>query len=973
MRSLALITAILTIPQGVLADLDSASQALANGDYNTAAREFRTLANEGDAKAQANLGYMYYVGEGVQQNYEEAVNWYRKAAVQGDPDAQYNLAVAYAFGEGITQDFTEAATWYRRAAEQGHILAQYSLGISYAYGEGVRQDARESVRWFTAAAEQGYDRAQVQLGSKYHTGDGVPQDYNEAARWYRMAADRGNAAAQFNLGSMYRSGTGVGQDYNQAIRWFRLAADQGYANAQNELASIERTMAGASRTGTTPNIQPAPISRPTQPARQEPAPAIAARSPAPAPQATQPEPPVLREAESSTPDIRPSTPVGDTAMDETVEPASAPEPEPEVAEQPSRFGFIRNIFRRDPQETQTASETEVEDQSVAATAEEADVSEDQAPAEETLVAEEPPAVEETAVEQERAPRFGFIRNIFHRDQQEESTETPATEPAIEDRSMAAATEPEVIEEEPQAEELPSPEEAPVEAEPAVEQERPSRFGFIRNIFRRDPGTEEANDPGTVNEETVAIAEETPEPSYQEEESEPITEPAEDTRAAETRTRPGLLGRFFNRGERESEESSLGEEEGTVSDLGYAERDAEFTATADQIDTARMALLDRDYAKAFEEFSSLANQGDRASQYELASLYYQGLGTERSYTEAAQWYQRAAEQGDGDAQYSLGNMYLMGEGIEQSDSKAAYWYRKAADQGHEEARNNLENIARVAEITSNQPEPERELTPAESAYENDEEEVASEAAGGEERSRFGFIKNIFKRGEGNKEPVAEAAPPPEPVTEPEPEADDSGEKKGILSRWFGKDDEEDAGETEEMAAVDYDRAEVDEAMDILEGSATPEQEARVIAVADYEKGLSYSFGEGVEKDGAEAFRWFLKSAEQGYAPAQYKVGAAYAYGDGVAADAVEAASWYRKAAQQGYALAQRNLGVMYSRGEGLEQDKPLALAWYSVLAESGNVMDIRRRDQLESELTAEERQRAMEILENLKGSINTTRD
>jgi TPR repeat protein len=225
------------------ADIYSASNALSRGDYETAVAEFTELAEKGDASAQANLGYMYYAGEGVPQDYEKAVYWYRKAATQGNKDAQYNLAVSYAFGEGVKQDLTEAAIWYRRAGEQGHVVSQYSLGISYAYGEGVPQDQKEAARWFKKAAEQGYARAQVHLGSMHHTGEGVDQDYTEAVRWYRMAADRGDATAQYNLGAMYRSGKGVEQNYAQAKRWFRQSADQGYAAAQNELASLERSAA----------------------------------------------------------------------------------------------------------------------------------------------------------------------------------------------------------------------------------------------------------------------------------------------------------------------------------------------------------------------------------------------------------------------------------------------------------------------------------------------------------------------------------------------------------------------------------------------------------------------------------------------------------------------------------------------------------------------------------------------------------
>ena len=41
------------------------------------------------AIAQNNLGWMYYYGLGVEQDYTEALRWFKKAAEQGYVDAQY--------------------------------------------------------------------------------------------------------------------------------------------------------------------------------------------------------------------------------------------------------------------------------------------------------------------------------------------------------------------------------------------------------------------------------------------------------------------------------------------------------------------------------------------------------------------------------------------------------------------------------------------------------------------------------------------------------------------------------------------------------------------------------------------------------------------------------------------------------------------------------------------------------------------
>ena len=64
----------------------------------------------------------------------QAVSWYRKAAQQGDAKAQSNLGVMYAKGEGVPEDDTQAVSWYRKAAQQGQAEAQHNLGVMYYLG-----------------------------------------------------------------------------------------------------------------------------------------------------------------------------------------------------------------------------------------------------------------------------------------------------------------------------------------------------------------------------------------------------------------------------------------------------------------------------------------------------------------------------------------------------------------------------------------------------------------------------------------------------------------------------------------------------------------------------------------------------------------------------------------------------------------------------------------------------------------------
>jgi len=143
----------------VWAGFEEGMAAYERGDYATTLTEWRPLAEQGDPTAQHHLGWLYVIGRGVPQNYEEAVRWLRKAAEQGDSDAQTNLGSLYLLGEGLPQDYTEALKWLRTAADQGHPFAQTKLGIMYEDGHGVPQDSVQAHMWFSLAAAQGSELA----------------------------------------------------------------------------------------------------------------------------------------------------------------------------------------------------------------------------------------------------------------------------------------------------------------------------------------------------------------------------------------------------------------------------------------------------------------------------------------------------------------------------------------------------------------------------------------------------------------------------------------------------------------------------------------------------------------------------------------------------------------------------------------------------------------------------------------------
>jgi uncharacterized protein len=120
--TLVLIALLFAAPVSA-ADFKKGVAAYKTGDYATVLREWKPLAEQGDAKSQYNLGIIYRKGIGVPQDYKQAVKWYRKAANQGHAPAQLNIGFMYAKGHGVPQNYKKAHMWFNIAFENGLKLA----------------------------------------------------------------------------------------------------------------------------------------------------------------------------------------------------------------------------------------------------------------------------------------------------------------------------------------------------------------------------------------------------------------------------------------------------------------------------------------------------------------------------------------------------------------------------------------------------------------------------------------------------------------------------------------------------------------------------------------------------------------------------------------------------------------------------------------------------------------------------------
>jgi uncharacterized protein len=127
--------ALLSVDSATAGGLADGRAALGRGDYGEAVAILLPLAQRGDPRAQAMVGFLYAQGRGLPQNYRKAAHWYRRASEQGDATGQYMLGLMYDKGHGVPRDFVQAYKWLNLAvARAPERERQYWARIRDAVG-----------------------------------------------------------------------------------------------------------------------------------------------------------------------------------------------------------------------------------------------------------------------------------------------------------------------------------------------------------------------------------------------------------------------------------------------------------------------------------------------------------------------------------------------------------------------------------------------------------------------------------------------------------------------------------------------------------------------------------------------------------------------------------------------------------------------------------------------------------------------
>ncbi|OOF58872.1 tetratricopeptide repeat protein [Rodentibacter genomosp. 2] len=226
------------------------------------------MASQGNVIAQAELGYIYYVGKDIPVNYEKAEYWLKKSA-DGDLLVNHqskNLLAALYEDKG---DINSAIFWYKKTAENGFIDSQINLGLLYEKQEQLE----EARKWYEVAANLGSGSGMYYLGLilykidnenvnkvielllksensnvlplidkkeiEYSLGwlylnDNKIKSINKAIKLFESSAQKGFLESQFILGEIYETNNQV-KDLQKSQYWYSEAAKQGDKEAMEKI------------------------------------------------------------------------------------------------------------------------------------------------------------------------------------------------------------------------------------------------------------------------------------------------------------------------------------------------------------------------------------------------------------------------------------------------------------------------------------------------------------------------------------------------------------------------------------------------------------------------------------------------------------------------------------------------------------------------------------------------------------------
>ena len=174
----------------------------ATPEEDVSMKELIAKAEEGHARAQLDLAFHYRDGKGVAKDDREAMRWAHRAADQGDAAAMDFVGWMFFVGRGVDRQPHIAAGYFKAAAGESAAGA-WNLGQCYFGAQGVEQDIPKALEAWQGAAAMGHGRAASTAAMTYLSGEGVVRDPVQGRRLAERAAELNDPGGLVVLGELH--------------------------------------------------------------------------------------------------------------------------------------------------------------------------------------------------------------------------------------------------------------------------------------------------------------------------------------------------------------------------------------------------------------------------------------------------------------------------------------------------------------------------------------------------------------------------------------------------------------------------------------------------------------------------------------------------------------------------------------------------------------------------------------------------
>ena len=193
--------------------------------YNNASK----LSSKGYAIGDYFLGWCYEGGENVPLDLKKAQEYFYKAATHKDPFnwAYRSLGFSFYDGDYISEDYKEALRWFSKAADEIQFDAYKGqsflvMGIIYQGNGNVPPNELKEYEYFKSSAELGCPWGEEKFAQLLMSSEKYRNE-KEGMFWVEKAAKDGMAFSQFMWGLfLYQDGRKI-----EGVEFIRKAAQQG--------------------------------------------------------------------------------------------------------------------------------------------------------------------------------------------------------------------------------------------------------------------------------------------------------------------------------------------------------------------------------------------------------------------------------------------------------------------------------------------------------------------------------------------------------------------------------------------------------------------------------------------------------------------------------------------------------------------------------------------------------------------------